>query len=715
MSYPHPTTHSHWPASSVTMPSTTMQTRSGPMPTTNTTALATCAAPTASSTAPAPAMYPFATTSSSPQYLFHSSYPPSATPAPSPYGMPMPPTHLHAAPAYPHQVPLMHHPGHPFIQRYPSMPFHAHDQPANGPPSLPSSAAPPHMHAPPIPHGVPHAPHGMPQPHPQPHHHPHSHPHVMPPTHVHTQHGHIPQQSHLNSHCHMHPAHFAHAPHPDASIHPRAHSHPHAHATAYMPMHMSSAHALAPAVGVTGVSGLPTPIGAPPGAPAPSEREAFYAKLHTFREEIGEPIQRLPTLGFKELDLCVLYREVTKRNGIDSVIANKQWKEVAEALQLPSSCTDSGFRLRLHYKKYLEAFERKFFSPTPPRGASGKHAVKSQAHAHTQTQAQTLPQSQYHAQPQSQAHIHMSVQAPSRSDTLSKVPDSNAELTPVVVQSTAQSVLHEVKKGEVLPGRNDGKSVSVPGSCATSATAATVGGEVSAGSGASFEKNCRRRSSGGATWKKRTVVNDEERYKSARLAGCSNASANLSMITGSYPSSENAEDDDGRRSNDDEFAFNVKPTKTLNNISRKRSNSFCNNTGDDFNVSCKKRAKADKRNGGKGESNLSSDRNNAGTEGGYCRTQKRTRVCSDQGIDTCETGKGSEKAAASSQESENIGKVAKEIIENRETCKNDFGSGGNKHNSGTVDNNTLCKTTSCALPNGEVQTLLEFIQAVRRV
>lgn len=97
-----------------------------------------------------------------------------------------------------------------------------------------------------------------------------------------------------------------------------------------------------------------------------SEREVFYERLHAFRDSIGEPIQRLPTLGFKELDLWVLYKEVIRRGGIDTVIANKQWKEVAEALQLPSSCTDSGFRLRLHYKKYLEAFERKFFVPPPP-------------------------------------------------------------------------------------------------------------------------------------------------------------------------------------------------------------------------------------------------------------------------------------------------------------------------------------------------------------
>lgn len=113
----------------------------------------------------------------------------------------------------------------------------------------------------------------------------------------------------------------------------------------------------------------PAQPGAVAAAAARSERERFYEQLHAFRASIGQPISRLPTLGFKELDLWTLYREVTRRRGIDAVIARKQWKEVAEALHLPSSCTDSGFRLRLHYKKYLEAFERKFFTPQHTRPA----------------------------------------------------------------------------------------------------------------------------------------------------------------------------------------------------------------------------------------------------------------------------------------------------------------------------------------------------------
>lgn len=130
---------------------------------------------------------------------------------------------------------------------------------------------------------------------------------------------------------------------------------------------------------------VPVSVSVPVQHPHPhannlNERERFYQRLHAFRAAIGQPIVRLPTLGFKELDLWTLYREVTRRHGIDAVIARKQWKEVAEALRLPSSCTDSGFRLRLHYKKYLEAFERKYFKPStcansPATGSAGGVAV----------------------------------------------------------------------------------------------------------------------------------------------------------------------------------------------------------------------------------------------------------------------------------------------------------------------------------------------------
>jgi len=93
------------------------------------------------------------------------------------------------------------------------------------------------------------------------------------------------------------------------------------------------------------------------------ERDEFYANLNRFMTSMGQPIQRLPTLGFKELDLWRLYKEVTSKDGIDAVIAKKQWKDIADALNLPPSCTDAGFRLRVHYNRYLESYERVNFLP----------------------------------------------------------------------------------------------------------------------------------------------------------------------------------------------------------------------------------------------------------------------------------------------------------------------------------------------------------------
>lgn len=148
---------------------------------------------------------------------------------------------------------------------------------------------------------------------------------------------------------------------------------------------------------------------APTAPSGDDERARFYARLHAFRARIRQPIARLPTLGFKELDLWTLYREVTRRRGIDAVIARKQWKEVADALNLPSSCTDSGFRLRLHYKKYLEAYERAYFVPPPiveavahvgapvvlsprPRGPARKRRRRAPSTPPTREAAAELPE-----------------------------------------------------------------------------------------------------------------------------------------------------------------------------------------------------------------------------------------------------------------------------------------------------------------------------------
>jgi hypothetical protein len=97
----------------------------------------------------------------------------------------------------------------------------------------------------------------------------------------------------------------------------------------------------------------------PAGCPRPCHLDCQpRARL---RQQRGTPITRIPTLGHTELDLYSLYHAITKQGGVENVIARKGWRDVAEELQLPPSCTDSGYRLKLHYCNFLYPYERRYF------------------------------------------------------------------------------------------------------------------------------------------------------------------------------------------------------------------------------------------------------------------------------------------------------------------------------------------------------------------
>jgi hypothetical protein len=98
-----------------------------------------------------------------------------------------------------------------------------------------------------------------------------------------------------------------------------------------------------------------------------SAREKFMADVYRIQEQKGTSIQKLPTVGSKELNLFLLYNQVMARGGVAEVVKGKQWKSIASALKLPTTCTDYGFRLRKHYQRYLLDYEN---------GADGTPVVK---------------------------------------------------------------------------------------------------------------------------------------------------------------------------------------------------------------------------------------------------------------------------------------------------------------------------------------------------
>ena len=78
-------------------------------------------------------------------------------------------------------------------------------------------------------------------------------------------------------------------------------------------------------------------------------------------------------MGGKELDLHLLYKEVTARGGLSQVMSERKWREVTVPFDFPPTTTSASFVLRKFYIALLHHFEQcHFFRRTgllvpPPR------------------------------------------------------------------------------------------------------------------------------------------------------------------------------------------------------------------------------------------------------------------------------------------------------------------------------------------------------------
>eukprot|EP00029_Vermamoeba_vermiformis_P009229 TRINITY_DN4538_c0_g1_i1.p1 TRINITY_DN4538_c0_g1~~TRINITY_DN4538_c0_g1_i1.p1 ORF type:complete len:485 (-),score=88.78 TRINITY_DN4538_c0_g1_i1:254-1708(-) len=99
-----------------------------------------------------------------------------------------------------------------------------------------------------------------------------------------------------------------------------------------------------------------------------AERKAFAEHLFNFMKRRKTPIGRVPQLGHREVDLFLLYTEVARQGGLQHVIEGKNWKNVARVFNFPKTCTNAGFTLRIHYMKYLYAYERVHLFGLPDDG-----------------------------------------------------------------------------------------------------------------------------------------------------------------------------------------------------------------------------------------------------------------------------------------------------------------------------------------------------------
>ncbi|XP_037022214.2 AT-rich interactive domain-containing protein 5A isoform X2 [Artibeus jamaicensis] len=104
------------------------------------------------------------------------------------------------------------------------------------------------------------------------------------------------------------------------------------------------------------------------------EEQAFLVSLYKFMKERHTPIERLPHLGFKQINLWKIYKAVEKLGAYEMVTGRRLWKNVYDELggspgsTSAATCTRRHYeRLVLPYVRHLKGEDDKPLPPSKPR------------------------------------------------------------------------------------------------------------------------------------------------------------------------------------------------------------------------------------------------------------------------------------------------------------------------------------------------------------
>ncbi|KAK9664556.1 hypothetical protein RND81_14G051200 [Saponaria officinalis] len=127
-------------------------------------------------------------------------------------------------------------------------------------------------------------------------------------------------------------------------------------------------------VASAGNSQLPAPMAKYEEVVADSQ--LFMTSLKMLHSVMGTKF-KIPVIGGRELDLHKLFVEVTSRGGIEEVVREKRWKEVASTFNFPPTATNASFFLRKYYCSLLQPYERIYYHKTPGSVPPSTGAPKS--------------------------------------------------------------------------------------------------------------------------------------------------------------------------------------------------------------------------------------------------------------------------------------------------------------------------------------------------
>ncbi|XP_077206842.1 AT-rich interactive domain-containing protein 5B isoform X3 [Paroedura picta] len=105
-----------------------------------------------------------------------------------------------------------------------------------------------------------------------------------------------------------------------------------------------------------------------------TDEQAFLVSLYKYMKERKTPIERIPYLGFKQINLWTMFQAAQKLGGYETITARRQWKHIYDELggnpgsTSAATCTRRHYeRLILPYERFIKGEEDKPLPPVKPR------------------------------------------------------------------------------------------------------------------------------------------------------------------------------------------------------------------------------------------------------------------------------------------------------------------------------------------------------------
>ncbi|XP_059585850.1 AT-rich interactive domain-containing protein 5B isoform X3 [Alligator mississippiensis] len=94
------------------------------------------------------------------------------------------------------------------------------------------------------------------------------------------------------------------------------------------------------------------------GEECKADEQAFLVALYKYMKERKTPIERIPYLGFKQINLWTMFQAAQKLGGYETITARRQWKHIYDELGGNPGSTSAATCTRRHYERLILPYER---------------------------------------------------------------------------------------------------------------------------------------------------------------------------------------------------------------------------------------------------------------------------------------------------------------------------------------------------------------------